>query len=120
MAVNSLFQTPRSGVILAKWSGFAASGDAGQPFDAVNYVGPLTVQVAGPTGGTSAVVIEGSNEPTNGYTTLTGPTGNTLSFTAAGLKIIAETPRYIRPRIDTATGSVATWEVDLVARTPLR
>jgi hypothetical protein len=114
---------PRSGVQKAKWNGFAASGDVGAPFDVINYVGPLTVQIDGLPAGTSAIVIEGSNEPTSGYHTLTGPTGNSLSLTQDGLKVIAETPLFIRPRVDTVTaggGGIASWEVVLCARAPLR
>lgn len=120
MAVNLTLTQPRSGVFKAQWNGFAASGDKGSPLDAVNYVGPLTVQAKGLPAGTSALVIEGSNEPTSGYVTLTGPTGNALSLTSDGMHVIAERPLYVRPRVDTATGSPAAWELTIAGRTPLR
>jgi hypothetical protein len=119
---NLTLTQPRSGVFKAQWTGFTASGDKGTPLDAVNYVGTLTAQAKGLPNGTSALVIEGSNEPTSGYVTLTGPTGNTLSLTADGMRVIAEAPLFVRPRVDgvTAGATPTGWELTIVGRTNLR
>lgn len=119
---NLTLTLPRKGVFKAQWNGFTASGDTGAPLDAVNYVGNLTAHVKGLPSGSSALVIEGSNEPTSGYVTLTGPTGDALSITSDGLRIIAQSPLYVRPRIDgvTSGASPAGWELTIVGRTNLR
>ena len=54
-----------------------------------------TVQLIG-TFGSATVVIQGSLDGTT-WATLTDPQGDALSFTAAGLNLVAENVRYIRP-----------------------
>lgn len=80
-----------------------------------------TVQVIGPTGGTTQVVIQGSNDatPTVGnWTTLVDPQGNDLDFTDAAIEAILENPRYIRPNFAVATGPTVT--VTILARSAVR
>ena len=74
------------------WETLTAS-DVGEAKE-YTYFNDRTVQVTGTFGGT--VSIEGSNDGVN-YTTLTDAAGSALEFTAAGLKLITEAPRYIRP-----------------------
>lgn len=65
-----------------------------------------SVQVAGTFGG-GTFLIEGSNDGTN-YATLHDPQGNSLSFTAAGIKMVAENSRYIRPRATAGSSASVT------------
>lgn len=106
------------GVCQMHWQ---ATGVTGVGF-AMNAPGfpDKTVQVLGPTGGTTQVVIEGSNEdtPTGVFTTLVDPQGNDLDFTDAAVEAILENPRFIRPRFPVATGP--TVDVRIIARSGLR
>lgn len=112
------------GVYVMTWSlpsGAFASGDVGNPFDAP-HLPDKTVQVVGmATTETSRVVIEGTNGTASAgtYVTLTDPNDVALSFpnTATGqLKAILENPRFIRPRIDTATTDHDTVTVIITAQ----
>lgn len=116
--VASQFTHPVHGVLEAKWSGFSVSGDKGAALFPANNYDEMTVQVVGPTGGTSSLTIEGANTATDAYTTLTGPTGDNLVFTAAGFKTFAFVPAYIRPRLDTVTAgsNVANFQVVISGR----
>ena len=62
-----------------------------------------TVKVFGTFGDT--LTIQGSNDGTN-WATLSDSTGVPLEFTAAGIKLIAECPRYIRPSAGASITSV--------------
>jgi hypothetical protein len=55
-------------------------------------------------GGT--VVLEGSNDGTN-YSTLTDLTGTAISKTSAGVSVVAENPRFIRPHVTAGDGSTS-------------
>lgn len=79
-----------------------------------------TVQVFGPTGGTTSVTIQGSNDltPTGNYVTLVDPQGTNLSFTNTAIEAILESPRFIRPDLTVATGPAVT--VTIVSRSGLR
>lgn len=78
-----------------KWAGVVGA-DSCTPFEFAAFP-DKSVQVIGPTF-VSAVTIQGSNDGTN-YVTLTDNLGLPLSFTAAGIKFIAENTRYIKPVI---------------------
>lgn len=91
------------GVALVSWLAVTES-DTGRAAALARFP-DRTVQVSGDFTSSGALVIEGSNDGTN-YFTLTDPTGASLSFTAAGMKLIVENPLYIRPRA-TAGSSVA-------------
>lgn len=91
------------GVAQITWSGLSASGDVGRAHVAPD-LNDKTVYVEGPAGGTTQVVLEGTNTATGTYTTLTDPLGNALEFTTATTAVILQNPRYIRPRLNTATG----------------
>jgi hypothetical protein len=62
-----------------------------------------TIHVLGTFGGT--VSIQGSNDGVN-YLTLTDNSGLPLEFTADGMKLIAEAPRFIRPSAGSGVSDV--------------
>jgi hypothetical protein len=70
-----------------------------------------TVQCVGPTGGTSRIIIRGSNaadasSATAVWNVLSTPTDGNLDFTnvTGGLvKVVLETPRSIQPQFETVT-----------------
>jgi hypothetical protein len=74
-----------------------------------------SVQVAGTFGG-STVIIQGSNNSTNGvdgdWVTLTDPAGAALSFTSTGLKQILQVTKWVRPSV--SGGAAAAIDVDLL------
>ena len=105
------------GVVEMTWTATGVTG-VGFAMHAPNYP-DKTVHVLGPTGGTSQVVIEGTNATTPttaaaNWTTLADPQGNALSTTTQIIEAILENPRYIRPRFPVATGPTVT--VRIVAR----
>lgn len=67
-----------------------------------------TVAVTG-TIGAGTVAIQGSNDGTN-FFELTDGIGNTLSFSATGMKLIGENPRYIRVVTDSGDSN----DVDVI------
>jgi hypothetical protein len=77
-----------------------------------------SVQITGTFGAGGTIVIEGSNDGTN-YVTLYNLQASALSFTAAGLKGVAEITRYIRPRVTAGDGTTSL-TVTLLARRPSR
>lgn len=82
-----------------------------------------TVIVSGPTGGTTAVTIQGSNATTAtaGYFALNSAaaTGGALSgLTAAGVFTILENTRWIRPLLTTATRADVT--ITMIERADIR
>lgn len=83
-------------------------GDTGEPREYAKF-NDKTVQVFGTFGDT--LTIQGSNDGTN-WATLSDSTGVALEFTAAGIKLIAECPRYIRP---SAGGSLTSVTVTIQA-----
>ena len=86
---------------LIKWETLTAT-DVGEA--RVNtYYNDRTVSVTGTFGGT--VSIQGSNDGTNWFT-LTDNSGLALEFTAAGMKLIAEAPLYIRPSAGSGVSDV--------------
>jgi hypothetical protein len=113
----------QKGVAQMTW-GATISG-VGNSFDAP-HLPEKTLFISPPTsaGGTSRVIIEGSNVSTvtgaiNVFTTLTSPTDGQLDFSAipaAGIiRVIRENPRVIRPRFETVTAG-EDLQVMIVAR----
>jgi hypothetical protein len=85
------------------WTGLLNTDD-GAPFDQPDH-DSVIVQVAGTFGTGGTLIIEGSNDGTS-WATLNNQVGGTaLSFTGAGLRQIAEQPRYIRPRVTAGDGA---------------
>jgi hypothetical protein len=83
------------------WASVTGS-DTGAPREYAKF-NDKTVQVFGTFGDT--LTIQGSNDGTN-WATLSDSTGVPLEFTAAGIKLIAECPRYIRPSAGASITSV--------------
>ena len=104
--INGAFSPAARGVMIATWSFTTpASGDVGSAFDASAYP-DKTVAIEGlASTNTSNVVIEGVNISTGTYDTLNNPQDAALSFTDNQVEVILENPRFIRPRINTATTS---------------
>ena len=109
------------GVAVQEW-GATVSG-VGPPFHGA-HLPEKTVHVSPPTtlGGTSRVIIEGTNgsaPSTATWVPLTTPTDGLLDFTAvtAGgqINVIRENPRMIRPHFHTVTAG-ETLTVHLIAR----
>ncbi len=65
-----------------------------------------SVSVSGTFGVGGTLVIQGSNDGVNWYT-LSDLQGSALSFTAAGLKGVAESPVWIRPFISGGDGTTS-------------
>jgi len=91
------------------------NADVGAPLSEL-HGGPVfsdkTVSITG-TFGAVTVVIQGSNDKTNWFT-LSDAQGNALSFTVAGMEVILENPRYIRP--STSGGTATDVDVIIVGR----
>ena len=106
------------GVYLTEWS--ATASGVGNPLSAPDFP-DKTVQLQGPTGGTSRIILEGTNgalASTATWIVLTTPTDGDIDFTnvtGGVLKIIRENPRMIRPRFETVT-SGKTLIVRIVSR----
>ena len=94
------------GVYAQRWT--ATISGVGNPMVAANLP-DKTVQIQGPTGGTSRIIIEGTNGAvvsTATWVTLSTPTDGALDFTdvtGGTLQVIRENPLMIRPRFDTVT-----------------
>lgn len=97
-------------VVIAKWS--LVDGETGDPFELADF-SDCSVQVAGSFGAGGVIAIEGTIDDAN-YATLSDPVGNSLSFSSAGLKSIAEVVRAKRPRVVSGT-SVAV-NICIIAR----
>ncbi len=109
------------GIVEMRWTATGVTG-VGFAMNAPNLP-DKTVHVLGPTGGTTQVVIEGTNATTatvgaTDWTTLVDPQGTALDHVSSFIETILENPRYIRPRIPVATGPDVT--VTIIARGALR
>ena len=83
------------------WAAVTGS-DVGDAYEYSKFA-DKTVQVLGTFGDT--LTIQGSNDGTN-WATLSDSSGVELTFTAADIKLIAESPRYIRPSAGASITSV--------------
>ena len=92
------------GVRLYSWTPLA-NGDNGNSLEAA-ATSDKTVQVVGTFGAGGTCVVQGSNDGTN-WATLTDPDGTNLSFTASGLELVRENPRYIRPNVTAGDGTTS-------------
>lgn len=91
---------------LVSWSALTFSGtDDGAPYEGVDF-SDRTVQFDGTFGTGGSITLEGSNDGTNWFP-LTDPQGNAITKTAAGLEVIEENPRYVRPRVTAGDGSTS-------------
>lgn len=93
---------------MATWN--LAASESGLPFECPDF-GDKTVTVTG-TFGAASVLIEGSNDGTNWLPTQDFVGVTPVSFAAAGMKVLASCPRYIRP----TAGAGQTVTVIIIAR----
>ena len=98
------------GVYAQRWT--ATVSGVGNPMKAA-HLPDKTVQLQGPTGGTSNIIIEGTNGSvvsTATWITLTTPTDGDLNFTNVTggiMKVIRENHFMIRPKFLTVTAGKA-------------
>lgn len=97
----TLNRTETSKATICRWLGLT-TGDTGKPLPHSQY-SDKSVQVTGALGG-ATVVIQGSNDDGTTWVTLTDAQGNALSFSAAGLEMVAEATGLIRPSVSGGTG----------------
>lgn len=88
-----------------KWTPLNQTDTDGQAYQP-KWGRDLSVQVTGTFGG-ATVVLQGSNDGST-WATLTDHAGNAVSFTAAGLKSVAEATAYVRPLLSGGSGSTIT------------
>jgi hypothetical protein len=81
-----------------------ANGDTGAPIE--------TIEGTFSTSG--SCTMQGSNDGSTWHS-LTDPQANAITKTAAGIEVIVEAPRYIRPSVTAGDGSTAI-DVRLLAR----
>lgn len=88
-----------------QWT-LTTADDEGQAWSGGAKLRDKSVQVAG-TFGSGTVTLKGSNDGVN-YVDLKDPLGNTISFTAAGLKQVLEFCRFYKPVITGSTDAEVT------------
>lgn len=84
-------------------------GDTGESLELSNFT-KNTVTVTG-TFNSQTVTLQGSNDNTNWFA-LTDTAGSSIALMAAGLHLIEETPKYIRPSFSGSTGG----DVDVIIK----
>ncbi len=87
---------------LFTWTGLDLD-DSGSPIEVVDFP-DRTVTVTGTFGAAGSVTLQGSNDGTNWFA-LTDGQGNAITKTAAGMELIVEAPRYIRPLVTAGDGT---------------
>ena len=104
------------GVYKTEWNWTSTATGGSNPMNAP-HLPEKTVQVHGPTGGDTSVIIQGSNvlaaislRPLPPIVpTLTTPTDGELTLAGAlnsgSLRVIRENPRYIRSQVSSVTGA---------------
>jgi hypothetical protein len=99
-------QTPdgQTNTIIVSWTPLL-NGDTGQAA-AIGTYADRTVQVSGTFGAGGSVQIEGSNDGVT-YATLSDGSGVAIVKTSAGVSLISENPRYIRPRVTAGDGTTS-------------
>ena len=107
MATKAITVTRLQGgldVRLVSWAALA-NGDDGAVVELTDYA-DLTFSVDGTFGTGGSITLLGSMDGTN-YYALTDPQGNAITRTAAGIKAVTETPRYIKPYVTAGDGTTA-------------
>ncbi len=64
-----------------------------------------TVQVLGTFGSSASIAIEGSNDGGTTWAACHDITGTVIALTAAGLVLVVESPKLIRPNLTSGNGS---------------
>ena len=88
--------------VLVVWSGLL-NGDDGAPF-LIGDFADFSAQFGGTFGAGGSIQMEGANDNTN-FLLLTDPQGNNIVKTAAGLEVIEEAIRSVRPRVTAGDGT---------------
>ena len=107
ITLSSLFDT-RNLKEMILWE-TVTCGDTGSAYEVPDWATSLTVQALGTFQDASSppesstLTMQGSNDGTN-WSTLHADDGNDIAFTAAGIEIVAELPRYVRPSHNKASG----------------
>ena len=107
ITLESLFET-RNVKEMVLWETVTCA-DTGSAYEVPDWACTGTVQVLGtfedasspPEG--STLTMQGSNDGST-WATLHADDGGDIAFTAAGIEVIAELPRYIRPSHNKASG----------------
>lgn len=81
------------------------SDDSGAPVELVDYP-DKTATITGTFGAAGSITLQGSNDGTNWFA-LTDGQGNNITKTAAGMELIIENPRYIRPLVTAGDGTTS-------------
>lgn len=112
--VGTNIQEDDGSLIVVTWPNLNGANNTGAPVLFPQH-SDKTVQLTG-CFNTATIVIEGSNDGTN-YSNLTDRVGNVVSFTAAGLKSIMDSPLYVRPKVAT-NGAATDVEATMLMRRP--
>jgi hypothetical protein len=86
------------------WTGLD-SDDSGSPVELVDFP-DRTVTITGTFGAGGSITLQGSNDNSNWFA-LTDPQGNAITKTAAGMELMSEAPRYIRPLVTAGDGTTS-------------
>lgn len=97
----------------AVWT-LTTADHTGSGFPAIEWSDQKSFQFTGTWGGATAIV-EGSNDGGTTWAGLRDQAGTAISFTANGLKMVAETVEQIRPRLS-VVGTGATVVATLVIK----
>lgn len=81
------------------------NGDVGDS-QHLDQFGDRSVQVTGTFGAGGSATLEGSNDGSN-WTALKDPSSTTIAITAAGIKQVLETTRYVRGRVTAGDGTTS-------------
>lgn len=103
-------------VVKQIWTFITGLEGHGNPFSGAAYP-DKSIQFSGASGGTSSVVIEGSNDDaaSGTYHTLADPQGNVLTAGNSRVEAVLENTRWIRPRASTVTAG-SSIVVSLIAK----
>lgn len=96
------------------WTGLD-SDDSGSPVELVDFP-DKTVAITGTFGVGGSITMQGSMDGTNWFA-LTDPQGNAITKTAAGMELIVEAPRYVRPLVTAGDGTTSLTATMLCRRT---
>ena len=107
ITLESLFET-RNVKEMILWE-TVTCGDTGSAYEVPDWACTGTVQTFGTFATADSppaactLTMQGSNDGST-WATLHADDGNDIAFTAAGMEVIAELPRYVRPSLDKASG----------------
>lgn len=85
-------------LVLASWANLNGANNTGNPVSFPHHADKC-IQLTG-CFNTANVVVEGSNDGAT-YANLTDRVGNTVLFTAPGIKTISDSPLFVRPKVAT-------------------